>query len=53
MNWQYRTLITLNDLNGMLAMIDISEENAYVAMARRGLSLAPPPAPNEVEAILW
>ena len=37
----------------MLAMVDISEENAYAAMARLGLSLAPPQAPNEVEAILW
>ena len=53
MNWKHRTLITLNDLNGMLAMIDISEENAYAAMARRGLSLAPPQAPDEAEAIRW
>ena len=45
--------ITIDELDGMLAMIDISEENAYAAMARRGLSLAPPQAPDEVEAIRW
>lgn len=34
--------ITIDELDGMLSMIDISEESAYAAMARLGLSLAPP-----------
>ena len=33
--------ITPEELAGMLAMIDISEESAYEALARLGLSLAP------------
>ena len=41
--------ITIDELAGMLAMIDISEEKPYAAMARLGLSLAPPQAPDEVE----
>ena len=41
--------ITIDELDGMLAMIDISEEEPYAAMTRRGLSLAP----DEVEAIPW
>jgi hypothetical protein len=41
--------ITIDELAGMLAMIDISEEEPYAAMARLGLSLAP----DEVEAIPW
>jgi len=45
--------ITIDELAGMLAMIDISEEEPYAAMARLGLSLAPPQAPDEVEAIPW
>ena len=45
--------ITIDELDGMLAMIDISEEEPYAAMARLGLSLAPPQAPDEVEAITW
>ena len=45
--------ITIDELDGMLAMIDISEEEPYAAMARLGLSLAPPQAPDEVEAIPW
>lgn len=45
--------ITIDELDGMLSMIDISKEEPYAAMARLGLSLDPPPAPNEVEAILW
>ena len=32
--------ITIDELAGMLAMIDISEEEPYVAMERLGLSLA-------------
>lgn len=39
--------ITIDELDGMLAMIDISEEEPYAAMARLGLSLAPPQAPDE------
>lgn len=45
--------ITIDELDGMLSMIDISEEEPYAAMARQGLSLAPPQAPDEVEAIRW
>jgi len=45
--------ITIDELAGMLAMIDISEEEPYAVMARLGLSLAPPQAPDEVEAIPW
>ena len=45
--------ITIDELAGMLAMIDISEEEPYAAMARLGLSLAPPQAPDEVEATTW
>ncbi len=41
--------ITIDELDGMLAMIDISEEEPYAAMARLGLSLAPPQAPDEGE----
>lgn len=41
--------ITTDELAGMLAMIDISEESADTAMARLGLSLAPPQAPDEGE----
>lgn len=41
--------ITIDELAGMLAMIDISEENADEALARLGLSLAPPQAPDEGE----
>ena len=39
--------ITPEELTGMLAMIDISDEPAEVALARLGLSLVPPQAPNE------
>ena len=39
--------ITPEELTGMLAMIDISEEPGEVALARLGLSLAPPQAPDE------
>jgi len=42
--------ITTDELAGMLAMIDISDEDADTAMARLGLSLAPPQAPDEVAA---
>ena len=45
--------ITIDELAGMLAMIDSSVEEPYVAMARLGLSLAPPQAPDEVEATTW
>ena len=45
--------ITIDELDGMLSMIDISEESAYAAMARLGLLLAPPLAPDEVEATTW
>ena len=41
--------ITAEDLAGMLAMIDISDEDAQVALARLGLSLAHPQAPDEGE----
>ena len=41
--------ISAEDLAGMLAIIDISDENADTAMARLGLSLAPPQAPDEGE----
>ena len=41
--------ITIDELAGMLAMIDISEEEPYAAMARLGLSLAPLQAPDEGE----
>ena len=41
--------ITAEELAGMLAMIDISDETAEAAMARLGLSLAPPQAPDEGE----
>ena len=40
--------ITTEELTGMLAMIDISDEEAQVAMGRLGLSLAPPQEPDEV-----
>ena len=33
--------ITIDELAGMLAMIDISEEEPYAAMERLGLTLAP------------
>lgn len=39
--------IAPEELTGMLAMIDISEDPAEVALARLGLSLVPPQAPNE------
>ena len=35
--------ITHEELTGMLAMIDISDEDGLVALARLGLSLATPP----------
>ena len=41
--------ITTDELAGMLAMIDISDEDADTAMARLGLSLDPPQAPDEGE----
>ena len=41
--------ITADELAGMLAMIDISDEAAEAAMGRLGLSLAPPQAPDEGE----
>ena len=41
--------ITFEELAGMLAMIDISDEAAEAAMARLGLSLAHPQAPDEGE----
>ena len=41
--------ITIEELAEMLAMIDISDEAADTAMARLGLSLAPPQAPDERE----
>ena len=41
--------ISAEELTGMLAMIDISDEDAQVALARLGLSLAPPQAPDEGE----
>ena len=40
--------ITPEELAGMLAMIDITDETAEAAMGRLGLSLAPPQAPDEV-----
>ncbi len=43
--------ITPEELTQLLSMIDISDEPAEVALARLGLSLAPPQAPDEVEAI--
>ncbi len=39
--------ISAEELTGVLVMIDISEEPAEVALARLGLSLVPPQAPNE------
>ena len=45
--------ITIDELDGMLAMIDISEEEPYAAMARLGLSLAPQQTTDEVETITW
>ncbi len=39
--------ITIDELAGMLAMIDISEDEPYAAMARLGLSPAPPQTPDE------
>ena len=41
--------ITPEELTGMLAMIDISDEAAEAAMGRLGLSLAPPQTPDEDE----
>ena len=41
--------ITIDELDGMLAMIDISDEAAEVAIGRLGLSRAP----DEAEAITW
>lgn len=41
--------ITAEELAGMLAQIDISDEAAEAAMARLGLSLSPPQAPDEGE----
>lgn len=38
--------ITIDELAGMLAMIDISEENADEAMARLGLALVQPDSPE-------
>ena len=38
--------ITTDELAGMLAMIDISEENADEAMARLGLALVQPDSPE-------
>ncbi|MDY0228462.1 MAG: hypothetical protein RBR38_16740 [Desulfomicrobium apsheronum] len=40
--------ITAEELAGMLAVIDISDEAAEAAMGRLGLSLVPPQAPDEV-----
>ena len=39
--------ITTEELTQLLSIIDISEEEAYVAMGRLGLSLAPPQALGE------
>ena len=39
--------ITPEELAGMLAMIDISDEDADTATARLGLALAPPQTPDE------
>ena len=41
--------ITTDELAGMLAVIDISDEAAEAAMGRLGLSLAHPQAPDEGE----
>ena len=41
--------LTTDELAGMLAMIDISDEAAEVAIGRLGLSRAP----DEVEVIRW
>ena len=41
--------ITIDELAGMLAMIDISDEAAEVAIGRLGLSRAP----DEAEVIRW
>lgn len=38
--------ITIDELNGMLSMIDISEESAYVALSRLGLTLVQPDSPE-------
>lgn len=39
--------ISAGELTGLLVMIDISEDPAEVALARLGLSLVPPQAPDE------
>ena len=41
--------ITPEELAGVLAMIDISDETAEAAMGRLGLVMAPPQAPDEGE----
>ena len=44
MNWKHQTIIT---------PIALAEPARAACMARLGLSLAPPQAPDEVEAIQW